>query len=350
MCRASLTHALLRTSDMPDAYTPRATAAAASAAAAAAASGARQLDQMTVLQNFMDAPSHVPSHQAPVPYGGGGGEQEWGGRAAPGIGGWKGKMVMRMVLVFDKPGGAGSQRLTGRIIIRGAGRRTESPDAVDVGGGGAGGGKGEGEGGGEVGASGEVDVGGVSVSEEEEEVVVNGEFVRVLQDQDVELFEGAVARNSVFEGVTSYDQLFSSSHTTLNRNGDRPSAAGEGAGAGGGCVSARDDSARVIESEEEEAKSRFIVKFEGKEVARYATRPEAEDAQVHAELARLRWGSSLRGGQGMEGAGDGYVDVDAAGADGGERAAGGGRVGEGGVTDGGLEGGGRRESGCGKSG
>jgi hypothetical protein len=37
-------------------------------------------------------------------------------------------MLVRMVLVFDKPGGVGSQRLTGRVIIRGTSVSYEEED------------------------------------------------------------------------------------------------------------------------------------------------------------------------------------------------------------------------------
>jgi hypothetical protein len=72
-------------------------------------------------------PPPGPALQAPWPTGeaggggvGGGGEGGGGGGiGGPRAGGWKRKMLVRMVLVFDKPGGVGSQRLTGRVIIRG---------------------------------------------------------------------------------------------------------------------------------------------------------------------------------------------------------------------------------------
>ncbi len=153
--------------------------------------------------------------------------------------------------------------------------------------------EGGGEGGGEVGVSGEAGAEGVSVSEEEEEVVVNGKFVRMLQDPDVETFEGAVACNSVFEGVTSYDLLFNT----------RPALKTSAAGGGLGDVSAR-DAALEIESEEEAARTRFVIKFEGKVVSRHPSRKDAEEALIHAELARLRWAPRLRGdGEGLPGDG-----------------------------------------------
>jgi hypothetical protein len=71
-------------------------------------------------------PTPGPALEAPWPTGeaggggvGGGGEGGGGGIVGPRAGGWKRKMLVRMVLVFDKPGGVGSQRLTGRVIIRG---------------------------------------------------------------------------------------------------------------------------------------------------------------------------------------------------------------------------------------
>ena len=59
----------------------------------------------------------------------------------------------------------------------------------------------------------------------------------------------------------------------------------------------------MLESDEEAARTRFVVRFEGKEVSRYASRLEACRAQVHAEIVRLEVGPlvTLAKGAGGEG-------------------------------------------------
>jgi hypothetical protein len=88
-----------------------------------------------------------------------------------------------------------SQNLTGRLIIR---RGREVGD-------GTGGGGETVEDGQESGVNAQEEV---LKEEEVQEVVMNGELLRILQDQDVEIFENAVSKSCIFEGVTSYDQLF----------------------------------------------------------------------------------------------------------------------------------------------
>jgi hypothetical protein len=81
-------------------------------------------------QHLGRTPTLGPAHQAPWPTGeaGGGGGEGGGGIGRPRAGGWKRQMLVRMVLVFDKPGGVGSQRLTGRVIIRGTSVSYEEED------------------------------------------------------------------------------------------------------------------------------------------------------------------------------------------------------------------------------
>jgi hypothetical protein len=98
---------------------------------------------------------------------------------------WKVKMALKLVLVFDKPGGVGSHVLTGRLIIRKA----------------TGGGAGGGDYGGAGGGVGHAPGGGGWGEEEEEEVVVNGKRSSLLQDRDLEIFQRAVVSGAVFEGV-----------------------------------------------------------------------------------------------------------------------------------------------------
>jgi hypothetical protein len=160
-----------------------------------------------------------------------------------------------------------SQNLTGRLIIR-RGR--------EVGDGTGGGGKTVEDG----------QESGVNAQEEElkeeeaQEVVINGELLRILQDQDVEMFENAVSKSCIFEGVTSYDQLFNP--PSVQRYSDSIQEGG-GQGAGGGDLVRSDDprgAAEVIESEEQANQRRFVVRFEGKVVSRHASSLAAQQAQV----------------------------------------------------------------------
>ena len=185
-------------SDMPDAHTPR---GASAASAAAVASGAREhgpgqhLDtpspHLDTPSPHLDTPSpHLAPNQPPGAKADSkddsGGEQYVRQEAT-----WDTKMAVQMVFVFDKPGGVGSVHLTGRLIIR----RAAGVEAA--------GGEGRGMVGGD--GAGRIVNGGVgesghnannietySETGESGEVVVNGEFVRILQDQDVALFEVAM--------------------------------------------------------------------------------------------------------------------------------------------------------------
>lgn len=146
-------------SDMPDAHTPRGAASTASVAASMASAGRERGPG----QHFDAPPSHLSPNQPPHR----GGADAVGGQHVGRVATWNSIMAMRMVFVFDKPGGIGSHKLTGRLIIRRAGGEAAS-------------GAGEGA---------DVDGKKDGETEEVEEVVVNGEFVRVLQDEDVQLFE-----------------------------------------------------------------------------------------------------------------------------------------------------------------
>ena len=202
------------------------------------------------LPPYLGSEAHVRNSYETFP---GGGENQRGPRLPKSAvtvnrkrGLWAKKMVVRLVMVFDKPGGVGSERLTGRLMIR-----SGISDGQDAG-------------------EGDEGVGG-----EWEEVVVNGVFVRDLLSQDVEVFDNAMLQGGagVFEGVVNYDQLFPSNAPLFN--------AGSFWGAeGGGGI-------EVIETEREREKKRFLVKFEGRLVSTHASRQEAEQVQLDAELERL---------------------------------------------------------------
>lgn len=171
-------------SDMPDAHTPR---GASAASAAAVASGAREHGPG---QHF-DTPSpHLAPNQPPDAMADRKDDSS-SGQYVRHEATWDTKMAVQMVFVFDKPGGVGSVHLTGRLIIR----RAAGVEAAGGEGRGMVGGDGVGRKvNGGVGESGHNANNVETCSEmgESEEVVVNGEFVRILQDQDVALFEVAM--------------------------------------------------------------------------------------------------------------------------------------------------------------
>ncbi len=257
-------NAVLRT-DLPDAYTPRGTAIAA----------------------------REPAPGAAALGDGGVGAAPVGQAVARPAATWKSPLTMRLVLVFDRAGGVGSSRLTGRLLLRKGGADKEgTPGAESTGG----------EGSEET----EVRDGQEDGQGQQEEIVVNGEFVRMLEDGDVARFEAATAAGHVFEGITSFDQLFNATSTQDPRSGEE--AVGVGAGAGGlgdkwqGSLRGAAEVVAAVESQEGGARKRFLVKFEGKVVSQHGSQLEAEEAQLAAELQRLDVGppqGRMIGGDGL---------------------------------------------------
>jgi len=245
--------AVLR-SDLPDAFTPRGTAITAGGPGPAAATKSGSGD---------GGPGEGREGAAPV------------GQVARPAATWKNPLTVRLVLVFDRAGGVGSRRLTGRLLLRKGGA---DKDATA--------GAGEESTGGQGSEATAVHSGREDGQGQPEEIVVNGEFVRMLEDGDVARFVAAAAAGHVFEGITSFDQLFNAASAQVPRSGE--GAGGLGAGdPRQGSLRGAAEAVTSVESDQVAARKRFVVKFEGKVISQHGSRLEAEEAQLAAELQRL---------------------------------------------------------------